>query len=266
VDPLDVLGLFSVKLIDWRQANFFSGTVQVGSASKEVVQIHPADLANIIEDLNIQQGSEFIKSLDVATAARVFEEIDAETKRILVGALGPERVAQLTANMPVDELVDLLKSLPEATKEQLMKRLQATKAKSADMLMRYPDRSAGGLMTTDFIHCTVHQTVGDIVEEIRKRSLNFRFVHYVYVVDDQGVFQGVTSIRHLLLSERSAPVQTIMRERKRLRVLRPRQSLREVASVMTKYRLFSVAVLDKDKKILGVVTIDDVMRALFPYA
>ncbi|OGL79562.1 hypothetical protein A3J43_01280 [Candidatus Uhrbacteria bacterium RIFCSPHIGHO2_12_FULL_54_23] len=267
LDAFDVFDALRIKLIDWRQAKLVGGGVQVNAPSKDVVHMPPADLANIIEDLNVHQGSALMKSLDLATAARVFEEIDPKTKRLLVDALGTERVAQLTTAMPIDELVDLLKSLPEATEKRLMQRLQEAKAKSAEALMQYPDRSAGGLMTTDFIHCAVTQTVGDVVENIRTRSPNFRFVHYVYIADAQGVFCGVTSIRRLLLNQdRTAPISSIMRERKGLKVLKPWYSLRKIAAIMTKYRLFSVAVLDKEKRAIGVVTIDDVMRALFPYA
>ncbi|MEW6610032.1 MAG: CBS domain-containing protein [Patescibacteria group bacterium] len=262
LDRLDVFNLIPVKLIDWRQANLVAGSVQIMALSKDVVHIHPADIATIVEDLNVKQGSELMKSLDLATAARVFEEIDPETRRILVKALSPDKVALITDKMPLDEVVDLLKSLPAATSDELLSYFQSSRAASAERLIHYSNHSAGGLMTTEFIKCGLSCTVAEIIEEIKKFSPAFRFIHYVYVVDEENRFMGVASFRRLITSAPNQTIQEIMRDRKGLKILRPEQSLREVAVIMAKYKLFSAAVVDKRRQLLGVITMDDVMRQL----
>ncbi|OGL88945.1 hypothetical protein A3I42_00720 [Candidatus Uhrbacteria bacterium RIFCSPLOWO2_02_FULL_49_11] len=262
LDWVDLFNLIPVKLIDWRQANLVSGSVQVAALSKDVVHMHPADIATIVGDLNVNQGSELVKSLDLATAARVFEEIDPETRRILVKAMSPDKVALITDKMPLDEVVDLLKSLPAATCKELLSHLQSSRAATAERLLQYANHSAGGLMTTEFIKCSLTRTVAQVIEEIKKRSFTFRFIHYVYVVDEENRFVGVASFRRLITSDPNQTVQEVMRDRRGLKVLRPEQPLREVAVIMAKYKLFSAAVVDKKRQLLGVITMDDIMRQL----
>ncbi len=262
LDWIDLLNMIPVRLIDWRQANLVSGSVQVAALSKDVVQMHPADIATIVEELNVNQGSELMKSLDLATAARVFEEIDPETRRILVKALSPDKVALITDKMPLDEVVDLLKSLPAATCQELLSHLQSSRAATAARLLQYANHSAGGLMTTEYIKCNLTCTVAQVIDEIKKRSFTFRFIHYVYVVDEENRFMGVASFRRLITSGPQQTMQEIMRDRKGLKVLKPEQPLREVAVIMAKYKLFSAAVVDKKRQLLGVITLDDIMRQL----
>jgi len=265
IEELDFWHWFPVKLIDWRQAQLASGSIQLASLTQDLVRLHPADVANIIEELNVQQGTELIKSFDLATASKVFQEMDPDTRKILVATLGPEKVAQITDRMPIDEIVDLLKNLPIPVQQTLLTRIQTQKAQSVGKLMRYANNTAGGLLTTDFLKADPRWSVERTIDEIRNRSPQFRTLNYVYVVDGDDIFLGVVSLRRLLLADSLASMTTVMRDRKELKTLRPHWRLNRVAAVMTKYNLSSVSVVEKGKMI-GVVTIDDVMRALMPNA
>ena len=109
-------------------------------------------------------------------------------------------------------------------------------------------------------------TVGEIIDEIKKTFHNYRSIYFVYVADHTGKFVGVVSLRRLLIAEHHQKVSTLLKEVKRLPCAKPDQSITEIATLMTKYNLFSVAVLGKDKKLLGVITVDDVMRHFMPHA
>lgn len=266
IEGLDIFDHFLVKLIDWRGAYVIKGAVQVQSASEQLVGLHPADLANIIEDLSIKKGGRLIQSLDKPTAARVLQEIDPKIQKVLVDWLGPERAAKIGEHMSIDDFVDMVQSLPRERATELVSYIQNGRAKSLQNLLHYQDDTAGGLMNTDFISVGPELTVEEATDRVRKLSDAFRSIYYLYVTDTDGILKGVVSLRRLMIAESREPLRDIMKNAKRLPVLNPYQSLDEVATLMTKYDLNSMAVVEKNKKMLGVVTIDDVMRAIFPKA
>lgn len=263
---LDVFNLMKVNLIDWRKVQPVKGELKLDSASKDLTKLHPADIANIVEDLSLKQGSNLVLSLDKNTAAQVFEEIDPEIQKLLISHLSPEHAARISERMSVDELVDLIHFLPEHKSQQLMDYVEKDRIKHIHKLLKYEDNTAGGLMSLEYLSCTPEETVGQAIEKIKKLSDNFRAINYVYILDEKGKYKGVASLRRLLINDRTTLLSKIMKKSANLPVLHPNHSVKRVAHMMTKYDLNTVAVLDKDNNFLGVVTVDDVMRVLVPNA
>ena len=263
---MDIFDLFKVNLIDWRKAQPVEGVLKLDSVSKDLTKLHPADIANIVEDLSVKQGSNLVLSLDKNMAARVFEEIDPEIQKTLISQLSPEHAARISERMSIDELVDLIQSLPEHQSKQLLDFVEQDRMKKVKKLLDYEDDTAGGLMTTDYLSGLPDDTVVMTIEKIRKLSDNFHSINYLYVVDDKGRYKGVVSFRRLLVAEQEDVLKEIMKKNIHLPVLHPDQSIKSVAHLMTKYDLNSVAVVDDGNKFLGVVTVDDVMRVLVPNA
>lgn len=263
---LDTFNWIAPKIVDWRSAQVIKGMVHVNSLSKDLVRLHPADIANIIEDLSLKQGSNLVRSLDSATAARVFEEIDPEIQKLLISRLGPEHAAKISERMSIDELVDLLKSLPHHQAKELIDYVEKDRAKKVQTLLRYANDTAGGLMTTEYISARPETTVAEAIEQVRTVSDAFRSINYIYVRDEKGIYKGVVSLRRLLVAKPSDKLKSIMKHTRRLPVLRAHQHVKTVARIITKYNLYSIAVVDKERRIVGVVTVDDVMRALVPHA
>lgn len=266
VSGLDFLDFFKVNLIDWRKAQPVEGVLKLDSVSKDLTKLHPADIANIVEDLSVKQGSNLVLSLDKNMAARVFEEIDPEIQKSLIAQLSPEHAARISERMSIDELVDLIHSLPEHQSTQLLNYVEQDRMKKVKKLLNYEDDTAGGLMTTDYLSGLPDDTVADTIQKIRKLSDDFRSVHYVYVIDEKGRYKGVVSFRRLLVSDTDEILKNVMKKNIHLPLLHPDQSIKSVAHLMTKYDLDSVAVVDQENKFLGVVTVDDVMRILVPNA
>ena len=266
VSWLDILDLFKVNLIDWRKAQPVEGVLKLDSVSKDLTRLHPADIANIIEDLSVKQGSNLVLSLDKNMAARVFEEIDPGIQKLLISQLNPEHAARISERMSIDELVDLIQSLPEHQSKQLLDFVEQDRMKKVNKLLSYEDDTAGGLMNVDYLAGSPDDTVVMTVGKIRKLSDNFRSANYVYVIDDKGKYKGVVSFRRLLVADPDEILKDVMKKNIHLPVLNPTQSIKSVAHLMTKYDLNSVAVVDKDNKFLGVVAVDDVMRVLMPNA
>lgn len=266
VPGIDLFDVFKVNLIDWRSVQPIKGTLKLDTVGKNLTRLHPADLANIVEDLTVRRGSKLVGSLDPRSAAKVVEELDPNIQKIVINFLGPERAASIMEQMSTDEVVDLLKMMTEEEAEAFMSKLQITKSNKVQKLIHYANNTAGGLMTADFVTAKPEWTVARTTEEIKKHSPGMRSIIYIYIVNDEGVFQGAISMRRLLIAKPETVLKAMTKKLSRRSVLKVHQKINEVVKIMTKYNLFSAAVLDKNHKLMGVVTIDDVMRHLVPNA
>ncbi|MCL5435467.1 MAG: CBS domain-containing protein [Patescibacteria group bacterium] len=267
---LEALGAFlkrQVGLIDWRQAQLLeSGPLQLNTASEDLGRLHPADLANIVEELDIQQGSKLLEALSEAEAAKVLEELEPNLQAVLIKYLGSEKAGKILARMSSDEIVDLIKTFSSREAQALLLGIGNGRAQSVAKLMHYDDDTAGGLMTTDFVRVDPEWTVSMTVEEIRSQSPKMRSILYVYAASADGAFAGVASMRRLLISPPETLIKKLIKKIPYRSTLRPNDPVRRILKIMTKYNLYAAAVLDREKKILGIVTVDDVLRRLYPSA
>jgi len=263
IAQFDVFNLLKVKLIDWRKAQTVRGNLlKLDTISKDLIHLHPADLANIIEDLSLKQGGKLVKTLDAEVAAKVMEEIEPAVRKILVGYLGAEKAAQIIEKMSADEIADLLQILPQEDRERFLSLLQNGKLKKVERLIHYPKNTAGGLMNTDYMSVSQDWTAAQAMEEIRRVYPSMRSVLYVYAVDKQDILKGTVSLRRLINAKPESKLKDIMKRVQRRSVLRPNQGIREIVSMMTKYNLYTTAVVDEKNRMIGMVAIDDVMRCL----
>lgn len=263
VDFMDVL---DVHLIDWRLAQPVHRSLKLDTLAKSLTRLHPADLANVIEDLSIRHGGKLVKLMDSKDAAEVLREVDPHLRKILVKYMGPKQSASILTQMSSDEVVDLMKMLPEEEAKLFMSHLQDAKLRKVEKLLGFPNDTAGGLMTMDFVTVRPSWTVKRAREEVKKLSPKMHSLIYVYVTDDEGVFRGVVSLRWLLISKLTDKVDRLMKECPLHSTLHLHDKIEDIIPVMTKYDLYTVAVLDKKGKLAGIVTIDDVMRHLVPNA
>ncbi|MBI5413468.1 magnesium transporter [Candidatus Peregrinibacteria bacterium] len=259
---------FHPHLLEWKNVRLVDNKLHLSIGAEELVKLHPADIANIVEKMNVSQGSVFLQSLDKSVAARVIEELQPDIKKILVRSLGTERAAALMEKMSVDELVDLIQLLPGRDSHELMSKLPLdSKTQKVKKILEYDEDTAGGLMTTEYVAVRQDMTIEQAIEEIKKVSHQHHSIQFVYVTDESAKFLGVISLRNLILANRAQKVKDAMRKpNRRLPTGKADQSLGSLAAMMTKYNLLSLAVLDKDKKLIGVVTVDDIMRRLVPKA
>jgi Mg/Co/Ni transporter MgtE len=234
--------------------------------AENLSQLHPADLANIVEDLDVMQGSNLLSSLDEREAAKVFEELDPHWQTILVKYLGPEKASRILSQVSVDELVDLAKTFTTREARKFLSKIKPGQAQAVQKLLAYPDNTAGGLMTLDFLTARPEWTVARTIEEVKQASDSLRSIVYIYVTDQNGKFVGVVSLRRLLTGDPGAVITKVAKPLADYATLRPDDKMDKIIELMTRYNLYTAAVLDSDKKLAGVVTIDDVMRQLYPAA
>ena len=257
---------FGQELLEWHHVQLVGDKLQLAVGIKEIVKIHPADIANIVEKLNLNQGSELLQALDKKTAARVLEELEPEIQKILVENLGPERATSILQKMSIDELVDLIQMLPDRKISEFVSNLPSESTQKVKKIIAYDENTAGGLMTTEYMTAFPENTVEETMEQIKNISQSHRGMYFVYVVDGQNNFYGVVSLRGLIAADKDKKLKELVDAENLIPSVKVGQDVLQVASLMTKYNLLSVAVLDDVNKLLGVVTVDDIMRHFVPHA
>lgn len=231
--------------------------------SQKMREMHPADLADILDDLSVHEGLNLIRSLDPETAAETLAEAEDETSAQIISQMAPEKASDILEEMNPDDAADILQDLDENKAEEILQHMQADEAGDVRELLGHDEDTAGGMMSTGFATIFEDFTVDDALRHLRLLAPDLEIIYYLYVTDAKGVLKGVVSIRDLLVSGPSTPVASIVTDK--LIFVQADTPKEEVASLISKYDLLAMPVLDEDGTIMGVVTIDDVIELLLDH-
>jgi CBS domain-containing protein/sporulation protein YlmC with PRC-barrel domain len=254
--------LSSERLIGWRyvQPLTLAGTgdaLQLSVTRRELGKLHPAELADILTELDGRERESVFRALEPEAAAEALTEVEPRIRQRLIASVPAERAADILEEMPPDEAADLLAALPEPQSNLLLEKMERQEAEDVQELLRYEPDTAGGMMTTELIALGAELTAAEALARLRSLAGEVELIYYLYVVDGAGRLQGVITIRHLLLADPGARLETIM-QRDPVRVL-PDDTRERVAEVVEKYNLLAVPVADAEGRLLGIVTVDDVL-------
>lgn len=230
----------------------------------KINELHPADIAEIIADLNHLESQHFLETLDVEHLADTLEEVEPEFQARLVEGMSDEKVADVLEEMEPDEAADLLAELPKERSEDLLALMEADEAADVKKLLAYPENSAGGIMTTEFASVPANVTAAEAILILRQTEPEAETIFYVYVVDEQNHLQGVFSLSKLIFADPETPVNSIMQTR--LVTVSPYDTQDDVAQIVAKYDLLAVPVVDENNVIQGIVTADDALDKIIPTA
>jgi magnesium transporter len=236
--------------------------VRLSVSEHRLARLHPAELADIIEELSAQDAAKVVRSLDDETAADAFEHRESDKQKELIEDIGTERAADIIEEMDPDDAADLLGELDEARQSELLTEMEPQTAGELRDLVKYEVDTAGGLMTTDYVWILPHRTVAATIGKIRELGPKQEFIYYLYVIDAQYKLLGVLSLRTLLLALPTAFIHKLMETD--LVSVPPEMKAEEVASTIAQYDLLAVPVVDPDGKMLGIVTVDDAIDAIIP--
>lgn len=223
--------------------------------------LHPADVAHIVEQLAPRDRVGLVAALEDERAADVIEELTAEDQVDVLEDLAPEKAADILEEMGPDEAADLIADLPEERQKVLLGLMEPEEAEDVRELLTYPEETAGGMMTTDFITISADETAQKVIDRLRELRPDAAHVYYLYVVDSDGVLMGTVTLRGLIVADPDTPVRDFTR-------LEPISvavdaEADEVARAIARYNLLALPVVDQAGRILGVVTVDDAFeRAL----
>ena len=226
-------------------------------------EIHPEDLADLVGDLDPDEAGELLSRMPAEDAAPIFERLDEQEQEDLVEQMPPQSVAQIASEMAAEDRADFFSALPPPMGEELFQALEKVDPAAAQEVRdieKWPETSAGHLMTTDYVAVSPRVRVSEALEMVRQRAREReQFVYVVYVVD-QGKLAGTVSLREILISEPDQGIAEVMRINF-ISVL-PTMDQEDVARRMAKYDLNVMPVVADDGKLLGVITIDDIIDVL----
>jgi len=233
---------------------------------EKISRLHPADIADIIEELDRPTGEALLHTLDTEIIADTMQEIEPELQATMLGTLPPEQAADVLEEMGPDDAADLLADLLPEHRSRLLELMEAEDAVDVKKLLTYPEDTAGGIMTTEFATIPLGLTVGQALDYLRRspEAREDEALHYVYVVDESRRLQGVITVRELVLSAPEAAIREVMQPD--FVTVDPLKPQREVARMVAKYNLLAIPVVSVDNALQGIVTVDDAIDAIIPTA
>lgn len=253
----NLVGWQYIKPLESRTAS-----LQLSQEQYQLSQLHPVDIADIIEDLDHHERSGFIENLDTQMAADAIAEADLETQVEIIERMDSERASDILEEMAPDEAADILGELPEEKSSELLDLMEPEEAQDVRELMEYPEDTAGALMTTEYVAFTPGVTAEEAINCLRELAPAAESINYLYVVDEQELIQGVVSLRDLIIAQPHTALSEFMRTR--VVSVNHNDNYDTVLEVVNKYSLLAVPVLGDRGEILGIITIDDVMETVLP--
>lgn len=235
-------------------------SVKLSVSHKRLHELHPADIADILVQLDAPQRAKVFQYLDNIRAADAISETEPEVQSSLFESLSNERASDILEVMPPDDAADIIAGLPYAKAETLLNLMGVKEASEIRQLLGYRENTAGGIMTTDFIAVKENLTVEDTIAHLRRLAPDPETISYIYVVDDQASLTGVLSLRDLIMASPGTEVRNIMLPE--VISVDVDDDQEEVANTISKYDLLAVPVVDENSRLLGIVTIDDVLEVV----
>ncbi|KXG78582.1 Magnesium transporter MgtE [Fervidicola ferrireducens] len=223
-------------------------------------RLHPADIAEILEEVKGENKKVFFELLDLEKATEVLEELEPEERIPYIESIPEMHLVKILENMSVDEIIDLLQKLPDEKVEKLMAKLPQEHQQELKSLIKLAQDSAGGIMTTDYVYLYDNITVEEAIEDVRKFGREAETIYYLYVVDKEKHLLGVLSLRELIAAPRNKRIAEIMH--KKVVSVRVDEDQEKVAKLISKYSLLAIPVVDAENRILGIVTVDDALEVL----
>ncbi|MCD7976792.1 MAG: magnesium transporter [Tannerellaceae bacterium] len=228
--------------------------------AKELLKdLYPADIAELYQDLNLEEAIYLYLLMDGEKAADVLMELDDEDRGKLLKELPNELIAKrFVDNMDTDDAVDLMRGLDEDTQEEILSHIEDVE-QAGDIvdLLKYDEDTAGGLMGTEMIVVNENWSMPRCIDEMRVQAEEMDEIYYVYVVDDDGRLRGVLPLKRMITNPSVSKIKHVMK--KDPISVRDDDSIEEVAQIIGKYDLVAIPVLDSIGRLVGRITIDDVM-------
>ncbi len=256
------------EFLDWAGVEPFVGhvpTVRLRVPHPKLAKLHPAQIADLVEAASRREGEEIIQAVgedDRELEADVYEELDDQHQREFLENRPDEQVAEILARMAPDDAADVIGELDEDRREPLLALLPVGHRVKVRALLGYDPAEAGGLMSPDFVLLRDTTAAGDALEAIRRSEIAPELLTAVFVSAPDGTLQGSIPVTALLRAEPGRRLEGLVKHESPC--LRPDASFEELARLMADYNLTAIPVVDEHERMVGVVTVDDVLEAMLP--
>jgi hypothetical protein len=256
------------EFLDWACVEPFVGhvpTVRLRVPHPKLAKLHPAQIADLVEAASRREGEEIIQAVgddDRELEADVFEELDDQHQREFLEDRPDAQVAEILSRMAPDDAADIVGELDEDRREPVLALLPVSHRVKVRALLGYDPAEAGGLMSPDFLLLRGSTSAADALEAVRASSIEPELLSAVFVASPQGSPEGSAPVTALLRADPGQRLDALVRHE--IPTLSPDTSFEEVARLMADYNLTAIPVVDESERMVGVVTVDDVLEAMLP--
>lgn len=223
-------------------------------------KLHYADRAEILEELSEEHRQVYFELLDFEDASEVLEEVGSELFSELIEGMDEEKRSRVIDNMAQDDIVDKLSGLTEEKQEELLSYMDEDIASEVETLLEYEEDSAGGRMTKDYVTLKTEMTIDEAIDYLRHNAPGAETIYYVFVTDEAGILTGVISLRQLIVAPPDTKISEIMNEN--VISVFDDEDQEEVARLFSKYDFMVMPVVDKEEKLKGIITVDDILDVI----
>jgi len=255
----------SGDFVPWNDVNLIAlrlSRLNFVESFAELAELHPADIAEVISQVGTRERAAVLAALNASLAADTLQEMEEDLRSAALQEMPLERAAQVLEHIEADEAADVLSHLPDTLAQELLARLPDKREQDLRRLASHPEHTAGSLMTTDFVMLPRKATAGKALAWIRQERPEQHMMTYLYVVDAEERLVGVVSLRDLVLAAPDEQMTTFMEDD--LVEVTADVDEEEVGRIMIKYDLLAIPVVDEERRLLGIVTLDDALEAVAP--
>jgi Mg/Co/Ni transporter MgtE len=252
------------RLIPWEFVDLIetdpARRVKLKISHDRLAKLHPADIADIVEELAPDEREAVFETLDEDVAAGALEEVEPKVQKAILESLDSERAAEIVEEMQPDAAADLLADLPQEKTEKILEEMRPEEREEVSGLLEFKENSAAGRMTTEYLALPVTATVHDAIEALRHFEGGVETVSTVFLVDSHETLSGVVPLVKMVLATPSTPLLALTQDP--LISCHANASEKEVAELFDKYNLVTLPVVDDAHHLTGVITSDDVISLL----
>lgn len=224
---------------------------------KKLSKLHPADLADILEEMDSAYRNKIFESLDEDLAADTLEEIEPEFQAELLGSLSGDKRTTVLSNIPNDELADMLDEVDDETAEKILYNMEKEDADEIRSLMEYEEELVGSMMNKDFIAFNVNITAKEALDIIKEVNPDEEVIYYVYITDEEEKYKGMISFKDLVFAKENTMLKDIMKDEKL--TVRDSDKVEVAIDAANKYNLLSIPVIDAEDKLCGIIVLHDLL-------
>jgi CBS domain-containing protein/sporulation protein YlmC with PRC-barrel domain len=257
-------GRIAPRSIRWEFCNILEPDPQrrlrLNISTRLLEEMHPADLADIVEELSPDDREAIFASIDSEVAADTLSEVDPDIQASILESLDTDKAADIVEEMAPDEAADLLAELEDQTSKEILDEMEVEPKAEVSELLEFEEDTAGGMMNTEYIALNENATVHDAVLALRGNEELLESVNTIFLIDHEERLAGAVALGRLFVSSETTPLKQLAGDTLILAPVSERQN--RITELFDKYNVLSLPVVDDDGKLAGVITADDIISVL----
>ncbi|SDZ35248.1 magnesium transporter [Evansella caseinilytica] len=227
---------------------------------EEFLELHPKEQMDIFKQMNRERRKRVYDYLEPGEFAEIFQGLALAEQKTVFAELDDDFAIQVLKKLPADETTDFLSNIPVGISSYFLSKMDRKAANKIELLLSYKENTAGAIMTTEFITLSVKETLSQVLNRLREVGAEAETIYYLYVTDGEGKLLGIVSLRELIVAEPDKTVESLMKEQ--IISVSPFADQEEVSAIIKDYDLLAVPVVTEEDKIVGIVTVDDILDVI----